>query len=169
MIEAEDGPGDADRLAATPLGSQVSRQYVTPETGVRIVDGLERTAEMDGVTGLTILEVICNTPDMQDTYLGNRERADMYQFATRHAAEFTTEMGEAEEFERWLESVKTARILHEWTEDADVETLVDRYRIGPGDLESRVERAEWLLGAADALAELLDLDRPEIGRLRAQL
>jgi helicase len=170
MIEVEGRTGDADRLVATPLGSQVSRQYVTPETGVGIVDGLERTREMgDDVTELTILAVVCDTPDMQDTYLGNRERADMYQFATRHASELTTEMGEAEEFERWLESVKTARILYEWTEGADVETLVERYRIGPGDLESRIERAEWLLGAADALAELLDLDRPEIGRLRARL
>ncbi|MFC4359963.1 DEAD/DEAH box helicase [Halobium salinum] len=171
--EGDDAEGDdaQDRLAATPLGSQVSRQYVTPETGVRLVEGLEATAEMDegNVTGLTILEFVCDSPDMQDTYLGNRERADMYQFATRHAAEFTTAMGEADEFERWLESVKTARILYEWTEGADVETLVERYRIGPGDLESRIERAEWLLGATDALATLLDIDRPEIGALRARL
>ncbi|MFC6726803.1 DEAD/DEAH box helicase, partial [Halobium palmae] len=156
MVEVDPREGDVDRVAATPLGSQVSKQYVTPETGVRIVEGLRATAEMDpgDVTELTILEVVCDAPDMQDTYLGNRERADMYQFATRHAAELTTAMGETDEFERWLESVKTARILYEWTEGADVETLVERYRIGPGDLESRVERVEWLLGAADALADL---------------
>ncbi|WP_101296434.1 DEAD/DEAH box helicase [Halegenticoccus soli] len=156
-------------LAATELGAQVSKQYVTPESGAHIVDGLLAADAMERATELTVLEVVCGAPDMQDTYLGNRERAAIYRFARSHAGEFTTAMGEAEDFERWLETVKTARILHEWCEGADIERIVERYRIGPGDLESRVERAEWLLGAADALAELLDLSLPEIGSVRARL
>jgi len=149
---------DEDGLAATDLGAQVSRQYVTPATGARIVDGLRTAAGMDAVTGLTALEIVCDTPDMQDTYLGNRERAEMYRFARAHAEEFTTRMGETDDFEGWLTAVKTARILHEWTEGASAEELVEQFRIGPGDLESRIERAEWLLGAADAIAGVVDAD-----------
>ena len=151
MIVADGG------LAATDLGARVSRQYVTPETGARVVDGLRTAADMEP-TGLTALEIICDTPDMQDTYLGNRERADMYRFAQDHADEFTTRMGETDDFEGWLTAVKTARVLHEWTEGASAEELVERFRIGPGDLESRIERAEWLLGAADAIAGVVDAD-----------
>lgn len=161
--------GSHDDLRATELGAQVSKQYVTPETGARIVEGLRTAAAMESATELTVLEIICDTPDMQDTYLGNRERAEMYQFAARHAAEFTTGMGEAEDFEGWLEAVKTARILHEWSEGATVEDVVERYRIGPGDLDSRVERAEWLLGASDALAGTIDVDLPAIGRVRGRI
>jgi helicase len=113
---------------------------------------------METVTGLTALEVVCDTPDMQDTYLGNRERAEMYRFARSHAEEFTTNMGETADFEGWLTAVKTARILQEWTEGTGAEELVDRFRIGPGDLESRVERAAWLLGAADAVADVVAAD-----------
>ncbi|AZH25600.1 DEAD/DEAH box helicase [Haloplanus aerogenes] len=148
---------DENGLAATDLGTQVSRQYVTPATGARIVDGLRTAAGMTEVTGLTALEIVCDTPDMQDTYLGNRERADMYRFAQAHADEFTTRMGETDDFEGWLTAVKTARILHEWTEGASAEDLVEQFRIGPGDLESRIERAEWLLGAADAIAGIVDV------------
>ena len=146
---------DDDGLTATDLGTQVSRQYVTPETGARIVDGVRAAAGLSTVTGLTALEIVCDTPDMQDTYLGNRERADMYRFAQAHADEFTTRMGETDDFEGWLTAVKTARILHEWTNGASAEELVERFRIGPGDLESRIERAEWLLGAADAIATVV--------------
>ena len=149
---------DDGRLRATALGEQVSRQYVTPETGARVVDGVRTAAGLSAVTRLTALEIVCDTPDMQDTYLGNRERADMYRFAQAHADEFTTRMGETEDFEGWLTAVKTARILHEWTEGASAEDLVERFRIGPGDLESRLERAEWLLGAADAIAHVVDAD-----------
>ena len=161
----------AGTLAATDLGGQVSKQYVAPETGARIVDGLRRAVEMsaENVTGLTVFQLVADTPDMQDTYLGNRERAAMYQYARDHNDEFTVGMNETEEFERWLETVKTARILYEWTEGESMEIIVENYRIGPGDLESRVERAEWLLGAADALATLLDLAVPALGRVRSRL
>jgi len=145
-------------LRATELGEQVSKQYVTPETGARIVDGIRTASGLSSVTRLTALEIVCDTPDMPDTYLGNRERADMYRFAQTHADEFTTKMGETDDFEAWLTAVKTARILHEWTTGTGAEELVERFRIGPGDLESRIERAEWLLGAADAIARVVDAD-----------
>ncbi|QZX98584.1 DEAD/DEAH box helicase [Halobaculum rubrum] len=166
------GTGDAGSgIEATDLGAQVSRQYVTPETGVRIVEGLEAVAGMndEDVTELTAFEIVCDTPDMVDTYLGNAERAEIYQFARDRSAELTTGMSEATDFEAWLESVKTARILTEWVDGASVEELVEAYRIGPGDLESRIERAEWLLGAADALADVVGVDMPTFASARSKL
>ena len=172
LVRASGTSADA-QLSATDLGTQVSRQYVRPETGTRIVAGVETIDRMqtDGqsVTSLTALEVVCDTPDMQDTYLGNRERADMYRFARRRSEELTTGMNEADDFERWLESVKTARILAEWINGASVETLVESYRIGPGDLESRVSRAEWLLGAAAAIAGVIGVDTSAFESTRRRL
>ena len=169
MTRRETGTVDTYRLVATPIGETTSRQYVRPETGERIVDGLRTAATMTDATTLTAFEVVCDTPDMQDTYLGNRERAEMYRFARENAAELTTQMGEPDDFEGWLESVKTARILDEWIHGATVEELVEAYRIGPGDLDSRVERAEWLLSAAEALADTVDLSVPVVSRARSRL
>jgi helicase len=161
---------DYGDLSATELGDRVSKQYVTPETGARVVAGLRTAADMDAPTALTALEIVCDTPDMQDTYLGNRERADMYDFARRHAEEFTTAMNEAADFEEWLTAVKTARVLYEWTEGTSAEALVEQFRIGPGDLESRIERAAWLLGAADTIADAVDADADlPFRNLRARL
>ncbi|MFB6080833.1 MAG: DEAD/DEAH box helicase [Haloferacaceae archaeon] len=161
---------DRDGLAATDLGATVSRQYVTPETGRRLVDGLQTAAGMDGAaTALTALEVVCHTPDMRTGHLGNRERADVYRFAADHADEFTTAMGEAEAFEAWLAAVETARVLAGYADGVDAERLVERHRIGPGDLESRVERAEWLLGAAAALGEVVGVDVPAVRETRDRL
>ncbi|MFC7204167.1 DEAD/DEAH box helicase [Haloferax namakaokahaiae] len=170
-MEMLDIEGDGETLSATPLGLQTSRQYISPSSGAAIVDGIRTIEGMadEHVTARTALEVVCDTPDMLDTYLGNRERALMYQYARSHAAEFTTAMGEAESFEKWLTAVKTARILHEWSQGVSIDDLVDQYRIGPGDLESRIERAEWLLGAADALCGVLEVDVPQFREVRALL
>ncbi|GAA0510015.1 helicase [Halorubrum aquaticum] len=163
--------GDVEtyRLVATPVGETTSRQYVRPETGARIVAGLRTAAGMANATTLTVFEVICDTPDMQDTYLGNRERAEMYRFARSKAAQLTTGMSEPDDFEGWLESVKTARVLDEWIGGATVEELVEAYRLGPGDLDSRVERAEWLLSAAEALADTVGVSVPAVTRARSRI
>ncbi|SFR45202.1 DEAD/DEAH box helicase [Halogeometricum limi] len=162
---------EVDRLAATELGGVVSRQYVRPETGARLVRGIETAAAMDeaNVTDLTALEIVCGTPDMQGTYLGNRERAAMYRFATSHAAEFTTGMNDAEDFEEWLCTVKLARIFRDWTAGETIDDIVENYRIGPGDLEARIERVEWLLGAADAITAVVDTDLSVFRDVRGRL
>ncbi|WP_049984880.1 DEAD/DEAH box helicase [Halobellus rufus] len=167
---ARDG-GDSLSLAATDLGETVSRQYVRPETGARLIEGVRtiETMAAETVTPLTALGVVCATPDMRGTYLGNRERADVYRYASRHAAEFTTAPDEAEDFEAWLCAVKLARLVFEWGEGATIEDLVDRYRVGPGDVESHVERAAWLLGAGDALATTLGSDVDVFDAVRRRL
>ncbi|WP_435095043.1 DEAD/DEAH box helicase [Halorubrum sp. N11] len=171
LVRRETGTGgvDAYRLVATPVGKTASRQYVRPETAERIVSGLRTAAGMSNATTLTVFEVICDTPDMQDTYLGNAERAEIYRFARANAGTLTTAMDETDDFEAWLESVKTARILDEWIGGATVEELVESYRLGPGDLDSRVERAEWLLSATEALAETIGVRVPAVARARSQL
>jgi len=169
MVARETGGVEDYRLVATAVGETTSKQYVRPETGERIVAGLRAAAGLSDATTLTAFEVICDTPDMQDTYLGNAERADIYRFARSNAAHLTTDMSEPDDFEGWLESVKTARILDEWISGATVEELVERYRIGPGDLDSRVERAEWLLSAAEALGETIGVRVPAASRARSRL
>ncbi|RLM64128.1 DEAD/DEAH box helicase [Halorubrum sp. Atlit-26R] len=169
MVARETGGVEDYRLVATAVGETTSKQYVRPETGERIVAGLRAAAGLSDATTLTAFEVICDTPDMQDTYLGNAERADVYQFARTNAAHLTTDMTDPDDFEAWLESVKTARILDEWIGGATVEVLVERYRIGPGDLDSRVERAEWLLSAAEALGETIGVRVPAVSRARSRL
>ena len=173
LLAVGDAADDAseDALAATDLGATVSRQYVRPETGARLVAAIRTIASMpeSDVTPLTALGAVCATPDARGTYLGNRERAAIYRYATRHAAEFTTAPDEADDFESWLCAVKLARILLEWTDGADPEALVDQYRIGPGDLESHVERTAWLLGAADALSDTLDAGASVFGAVREEL
>ena len=175
LLQAEGGdPGTAagaDELAATDLGATVSRQYVRPETGAHLLAAIRTIESMSAehITPLTALGAVCETPDMRGTYLGNRERAAIYRYASRHAAEFTTSPEDAADFESWLCAVKLARILTERIDGATAEELVERYRIGPGDIESHVERAAWLLGAADALAATLGSAVSVFDRIRREL
>ena len=143
-------------LTATPLGSQVSRQYVTPRTGRRLIDGLRRIDPAQA-TRLTIAVLIADTPDMTETYLTSRDRAEAVQFARRHAAELPRPLDEPDDFEAYLRAIKTARLVAARVDGDEPETIAEAFDAEPGDVENALERAEWLIGAAAALAETLDV------------
>ena len=139
-------------VQATPLGRQVSRQYVTPRTGRRLIEGLRR---LESATPFTLLVLLAETPDMTETYLTNRDRAELVQFARRRADELPRPLDEPDDFEAYLRAIKTARTLEAVVAGDDPDTVAERFDLGPGDLETTLERAEWLVGATAGIADVL--------------
>ena len=148
MIEREGS------LEATALGETVSRLYVDPESAAGMLAAFE-TIDPETATERTVLELVCETPEVGSFWLRGEDRARAYSFARRHEDELRGSVdGVAGDFEAWLATLKTVRVLADWLAGADEETITDRHGIGPGDLRMRVERAVWIVGAAESLAEL---------------
>ena len=146
-------------LAATSLGTTVARQYLRPRSAERIIAGARRIGALAAAdrTILGALDVLAQTPDLARGWVGNRDRAVLTSFAERHAAELVTDPTEAADYEAWLAGVKQAYCLSAWIAGADQETLLDRFHMSPGDLESLIERGVWLIGAAEQVLAQTDV------------
>ncbi|QSX00593.1 ATP-dependent DNA helicase [Haloterrigena alkaliphila] len=142
-----------ETLEATSLGHTVSRLYLDPMSAAEIVHGLERADERP--TALGLYQLVSRTPDMYELYLRSGEDEKFGELFYEREAELLGDApGEFEEdrFEDWLAALKTGKLLEDWADETDEETITDRYKIGPGDLRGKVDTAEWLLGAAESLA-----------------
>jgi helicase len=156
MLEGE------EEIEATDLGHTVSRLYIDPLSASRIVDKIRGANDP---TTLTFLEAVSHTPDMYRLYLRKGDEERMYGFAQEHENELVEPPTEFERgFEDWLASLKTAAVLHDWTKERDEERIADEHDVAPGDVRTRVERADWLLYAAESLAELTDSPHTETVR-----
>jgi len=143
-------------LAATDLGRLVSRVYVDPLTGAEVVEAVETAAAMERVTALTVLELVCDTEDMTTQHVRNDEAGRLSEFAMRREDQFTKSVSEFEgNFQSWLGTLKTARLLADWADGADAETIDERYGVAPGDVRRLAESAAWLLSATEVIAEHL--------------
>jgi len=152
LLETADGG-----LEATALGALVSRVYVDPTTGTDVVAALERAANLERVEPLTVLEIVCDTPDLRTEYVRDDEAGHLSEFAMRNADGIAKPVAEFEgDFHEWLSALKTALLLRDVVEGASEDDLAERYGVGPGDVARLVERAAWLLGATDALAGHVD-------------
>jgi len=144
---------------ATPLGTTVARQYLRPRSAMQIITGARHIAAL-AVADQTILgalDVLAQTPDLARGWVGNRDRAMLSTFAERHAAELVTTPADAADYETWLAGIKQAYCLSAWIAGADQETLLERFRMSPGDLESLIERGVWLIGAAQQVLAQTDV------------
>jgi len=124
------------------------------------------TGTVSAVTALGLYHLVARTPDMYELYLRSGDR-DLYtEIAYEREAELPgsapTEYEEAR-WEDWLSALKTAKLLEDWVDEVDEDRICERYGVGPGDVRGKVDTAEWLLGAAERIAEEVDAD-DEVGR-----
>ncbi len=151
-------------IGATNLGHTVSRLYLDPMSAAEIIDGLEGSTDP---TALGLYHLVSRTPDMYELYLRSGDLEEYTMLAYERESEFLGDVpSEFEEgrFEDWLSALKTARMLEDWAGELDEEEIAERYGVGPGDIRGKVDTAEWLLGAAESLADELDLD--SVGAIR---
>ena len=75
------------------------------------------------------------------------------------------------EYEDFINSVKTALMLHEWINEKSEEYLLENYNARPGELRSKLNIADWLLYASEEISRILHFQylNKELVKLRLML
>lgn len=144
-------------LEATTFGRRVSELYVDPASAVIIRDALER--DVDHVTELSFLHMICHTPDSPFRYYPRSSEMDeLVAYADLHSDEFLVPLPRLDdevEYQAFLGETKLAMVLEAWIEEVSEDQIIEKYRFEPGDLFRLIESGKWLLYATFELGRLL--------------
>jgi helicase len=141
-----------DRVTATSLGHLVSKLYIDPLSAAKIINGL-RSAEK--VTPISLLHLICSTPDVKRLYMRNKDYPVVTQFLNEHCDEFIGGVPDRfrdVDYDWFLSEVKTAMIVYDWIEEVSEKAVTDKYDIGPGDVRNLLDTVEWVSHALSELA-----------------
>ncbi len=147
---------NTDALLSTSFGKLVSRLYVDPLSASRIAQGLR---EAKTLTELTLLHLICSTPDMRLLYMRREDYQEVNDYAMTHADEFVKVPSpfNMAEYEWFLGEVKTALLLMEWIREKPENEICLNFGVGEGDIHAIADIAEWIMHVTSQLARLLDL------------
>jgi helicase len=136
---------DSDGLHPTELGELVTRLYIDPMSASTIMDGKGHLGRVN-VTELTLLQLICNTPDMRPLYLRNNDYGWLDDYVQQHNDEFVAPPPpHSSEYEWFMSEVKTAVLLLEWISESKEDDITSRFNIGPGDIRAQADTAQWLM------------------------
>ncbi|NPE29665.1 ATP-dependent DNA helicase [Methanococcoides sp. SA1] len=163
MVSETDDIEDANKLIlrGTRLGGLISMLYIDPLSGSKIVDGF-RDAGRDAVkvTDMTLLHLVCSTPDMRQLYLRNADYTIVNDYIVAHGDEFHAipDQFKQTDYEWFMGEVKTAMLLEEWVSEVSAEDITRHFNVGEGDIHALADTSEWLMHAAAKLAELLGVE-----------
>ncbi|ABE52030.1 ATP-dependent DNA helicase [Methanococcoides burtonii] len=177
MVSETEDIEDASKLflRGTRLGSLVSMLYIDPLSGSKIVDGFKDIGKSTGgnmgsleddkgdditVTDMTLLHLVCSTPDMRQLYLRNTDYTIVNEYIVAHSDEFHEIPDKLKEtdYEWFMGEVKTAMLLEEWVTEVSAEDITRHFNVGEGDIHALADTSEWLMHAAAKLAELLGVE-----------
>ncbi|MDP6599961.1 MAG: helicase-related protein [Candidatus Woesearchaeota archaeon] len=164
---------DSKKIKATLMGKRVAELYIDPLTAYFFIVCL-RNASNNKVKELSFLQMICHTLEIMPLLrVGVKEQEKIQEELTRNydlLLEKEPSMYEPE-YEDYINSVKTALMLQEWTNEKTEEYLLESYNTRPGELRSKLGIADWLLYASEEISRILNFQNlnKEIVKLRLRL
>ena len=156
------------RLDATPFGRRVSELYIDPLTAVIIRDGLRHPAEKET---FPLLHMIARLPDMMRVSSRKKDYEEMLDVFHAHAAGLLIPEEERYPTEDVLSELKTASALMQWILESHEDKITSHFGIGPGDLRTLVDLADWLLYSTGELSKVFGLrgEMKAVSNLRARV
>lgn len=141
----------------TPFGARVSRLYIDPMSAIIIKKGLARIASGSNFSGIGILHLVCSCPDSDTLSAGKKNQEDLEDFGNKVADELVLTRDDIQSMQDYYTSMsvlKTVWMLLRWMDEEKEEDVCERFDIGPGDIFRLTESAQWLLYAAQSIAEI---------------
>jgi len=143
------------KFRATRIGKRVSELYLDPLSAHIILNSLEKASLK--TKDIFYLQIISSCFEIYPKLrVKNNEAADIEDFIAKNKKYFLMEVPDPweYEYELFLQSLKTAKLLYEWISEKTEEQLLEKYGITPGELYTKTTNAEWLLYAAEEFAKL---------------
>ncbi len=145
------------RYFPTPFGTRVSRLYIDPASAIILKKGLARIASGANFSSIGLLHLICSCPDSETLNVGKKDQEDIEDFGNKVADELVLTRDDIQGMQDYYTSLgvlKTVWLLLRWMDEEREEDVCERFDVGPGDVFRHTESAQWLLYAAQSIAEV---------------
>ncbi len=147
---------------ATSLGVITSKTYLDPLSVNMFIKNLpEKPREF------YLFFLITMTPDyMRSRPYINSRLIDYYENEAIILAEdniipkpenYMSEYYDYYMYKLWAQAFVHAKMLHDWINEVDEDTISEKYGIGPGDIYSARDTASWIAGALSKVARTMNL------------
>ena len=152
-------------LRATFVGKRVSEVYVDPLSAVVLIKGIKKR-ETPTIFGL--LNLISMTPDMPKLPVKKREMEYLEEVLDERYPEVLLGYEDRVyvDFETILSEIKTTMFLYDWINEVPEQTITEKYDIGPGDVRSLIDSAEWIAYAFRRIVEILPGEANKVSILK---
>ncbi|MCQ2079090.1 MAG: DEAD/DEAH box helicase [archaeon] len=166
-----------ETISILPFGKRISDLYIDPWSAVILKKAVLRMDER--TDELQIMHAVACTPDVLGLYAKKADQPELEGIDAEYEGKFLCTIedecgGEGSydmDYDNHMADLKTALLLTRWVDEMSEEKIVELMNIGPGDIRSRVDTADWILYAMNEVALLFNPDatsriKPMLTRIR---
>jgi helicase len=156
------------KLIATPMGKKVSELYLDPLTAHFMIECLK---QVDNKTNnFSYLQMISSTLELRPLLNVRVSEVDIIE-EKLGIEEDNLLSHEWEDYDDFLNTIKTAMFFEEWINENNEEYLLEKFNIRPGEINAKLELADWLCYSAEEMCKLMKFQKilRDLMRLRARL
>ena len=149
------GKPNEEKIQATQLGKRVSELYLDPLTARALLDRLQNLNHTK--TSFSLLQMVSHTLEMRPLLTVKVKEQDKIQeeLVKRYDLLLQEEPSAFDpEYDDFINSIKTALFFEGWIDEKDEDYLLETFDIRPGEIKVKLDRADWLLYAAEELAKI---------------
>lgn len=161
------------KLEATLLGKRVAELYLDPYTAHFLITCLKRATDK-GMQDFAILHMLASCLEMRPLLRPRvKELDELVERTNKYIGELLAPEPSqySEEYEEFLKTMKTAVFFQDWIDEIQEDVLLETLGIAPGEVRSKLERADWLVYATEELARILNYQmfRTPLAKMRLRL
>ncbi len=146
-----------EKYRATLLGKRIAELYIDPLTAHNFIECI-RIAANKKIIPFSFLQMISRSLELRPLLKVKTKEYDKIQEELIKYDSFLLEQEPSlyeQEYEDFLNSIKTALFFQEWIDEKDEEYLLENYDIRPGEIRVKLDIADWLLYTAEELTRIL--------------
>lgn len=136
-----------NKVVSTKLGKTVSDLYIDPVSALVLKDYLGN----GNITDQRSLFYICKTTEVPSLIAKSDDTEDILFFLEENNIDDS-------QTDDVFNVAKTAMVLYDWISEKSMDYMINRYNVGPGDIQAKVSNAEWM---AYSLSRLSSMQLPE--------
>lgn len=165
--------GEEDRIKATKIGKRVAELYVDPFTANHLIEGVKRAGDKE-LTSFSWLQLVSHTLEMRPLIrVKKKEHEDIKDEILEHYEELLEDEPTSydDEYDEFMNSVKTALFLQDWISEKDEDYLLDRYDVRPGTIQAKTNIADWLFYTLEEIIPLIEEHdlRKDVKKMRERI
>jgi replicative superfamily II helicase len=156
------------KLMATRIGKRISQLYLDPASANLFIENLKDCQKANEFTLLCLIskaEELKPSPNLsaKDTFLIEQK---IYENEEFFFFQIPDEFDD--EYEKFLREAKLAAIFNSWIEEMTEGEIMEKFKITPGELHSRIEILDWLLYSILEISKLVPFNE-EIKKMLKKL
>lgn len=162
-----------EKIRVTKLGKRVAELYIDPLTAYFMIECLRKAANMR-YNDFSFIQAISHTLEIRPLLrVKVKEFEDVQEKLIKHE-QFLLEQEPNlydVEYDDFMSSIKTAFFFMDWINENDEEFLLEKYNIRPGEVNVKLDIADWLLYCIEEICKILQFHSviKDIIKLRLRL